>query len=326
MKVLALGEREINELLDSPENVKGLVDAIASAFKDYSIGNVVMPRRLVIHMDSDWWGVMPCGSRNLGFSVKVVNVIEGNKSRGLPTTQGIVVLLDDLTGTPLAILNGTVLTAWRTAAASAVSIKYLAANVGNIALIGAGLQARYHILLLTRVFNLRRLLIYSRTRSKAIELAELARGRGVDSEVVDNAPAAVKQADVVIALTTSREPVIRGSWLHEGMHVISIGAPERDARELDDDVIRKASLIVVDSREAVVNETGDIIIPLRNNLLRESDLVEIGELIAGLRRGRSSTEEITVFKSVGIAVEDLAAASYIYRLARDRGMGITIEL
>ena len=326
MKVTVIGEREVNELLDSPESAKKLVDAIASAFRDYSVGRVVMPRRTVMYIDNDWWGVMPCGSRNVGFSVKIVNVIESNKLRGLPTTQGIVILLDDTTGVPLAVINGTALTAWRTAAASAVSIKYVAASVDNVALIGAGLQARYHVLLLTRVFNVKRLLIYSRTKGKAIELMNLARDRGVDSVIVDSGFDAVKQADVVIALTTSKEPVIYGSWLHEGMHVISVGAPERESREFDDDVIRKASAIVVDSREAVINETGDIIIPMKNGLLAENNLIEIGEIIAGLRQGRSSSRDITVFKTVGIAVEDLAAASHVYRLARDRDMGVTIEL
>ncbi|PLC67964.1 ornithine cyclodeaminase [Vulcanisaeta sp. EB80] len=326
MKVTVIGEREVNELLDFPESAKKLVDAIASAFRDYSVGRVVMPRRTVMYIDNDWWGVMPCGSRNVGFSVKIVNVIESNKLRGLPTTQGIVILLDDTTGVPLAVINGTALTAWRTAAASAVSIKYVAASVDNVALIGAGLQARYHVLLLTRVFNIKRLLIYSRTKGKAIELMNLARDRGVDSVIVDSGFDAVKQADVVIALTTSKEPVIYGSWLHEGMHVISVGAPERGSREFDDDVIRKASAIVVDSREAVINETGDIIIPMKNGLLAENNLIEIGEIIAGLRQGRASSRDITVFKTVGIAVEDLAAASYVYRLARDRGMGVTIEL
>ena len=321
-----IGEKEVNEVLDEDKNAKGFVDAIASAFKDYSTGKVVMPQRMVVYLNNDWWGVMPCGARGIGFSVKIVNVIERNKARGLPTTQGIVTLLDDETGSPVAIINGTVLTAWRTAAATAVSIKYLAKRTDNVAIIGAGLQARYHVMLLTRVFNIRRLFIHSRTKARALELVKFARDRGLDAVVVDSGYDAVKQSDIAIAVTTSKEPVILGSWLHEGMHIASIGAPERDSRELDDEVIRRASIIVVDSRNAVLNETGDVIIPIKNGILTENNLIEIGEIVAGLRQGRLSDKDITVFKSVGIAVEDLAAASYIYNLTKDRNIGITVEI
>ncbi|GAB6946419.1 ornithine cyclodeaminase family protein [Vulcanisaeta sp. JCM 16161] len=326
MKLTIISGREVDEVLDSADGVTGLINAVAAAFRDYSSGKVKMPQRTVIYLDNDWWGVMPCGARNVGFSVKVVNVIEGNKARGLPTTQGIVMLMDDATGQPLAVINGTALTAWRTAAATAVSIKYMARSTDSLAMIGAGLQARYHLLVLSRAFSIKKLFIYSRTRERALELAGLARGRGIDAVVTDSGYDAVKQADVVVTATTSREPVIRGSWLHEGMHVASIGAPEVNARELDDDVIRRASVIAVDSRAAVMNETGDIIIPMKNGLILENSLIEIGEIISGARQGRLGDRDITLFKSVGIAAEDLAAALYIYGLVKSRNMGVTVEL
>ncbi len=215
MKLTIVSGREVDEVLDSTDGVTGLINAIATAFRDYSSGKVRMPQRTVIHLDNDWWGVMPCGARNLGFSVKIVNVIESNKVRGLPTTQGIVVLMDDITGQPMAVIDGTALTAWRTAAATAVSIKYLARSTDNLAIIGAGLQARYHVLLLSRAFPIKRILIYSRTREKVVELAKLAQGRGIDAVATDSSHDAIRQADVVITATTSREPVIHGSWLHE---------------------------------------------------------------------------------------------------------------
>ncbi|MFB6470185.1 MAG: ornithine cyclodeaminase family protein [Vulcanisaeta sp. AZ3] len=326
MKLRIVSGDDIDRLLDSRENAMGLVDAVALAFRDYSMGRFVMPQRVVMYINNDWWGVMPCGARGVGVSVKIVNVIESNKSRDLPTTQGIIVLFDDLTGPPLAVINGTSLTAWRTAAASAVSIKYMAKDVNNIALIGAGFQAKYHALLLTRIFNIRRFVIYSRTKERALELAKLINNRGVDSVVVDSGADTVKNVDVMIALTTSKEPVIHGSWLGKGIHVISVGAPERGSRELDDDVIRNARVIAVDSREAVTNETGDIIIPIRNGILSENNLIEIGEIVAGLRQGRTSADDITVFKSVGIAAEDIAAALYIHRVAENNGIGLTVEL
>ncbi len=326
MEITVINGGDVDKLVDSADGVAGLINAVAEAFRDYSLGNVKMPQRTVIYLNNDWWGVMPCGARGMGFSVKIVNVIEGNRARGLPTTQGIVILMNDITGQPLAVINGTVLTAWRTAAATAVSIKYLARGTDNIAIIGAGLQARYHLLLLSRAFSIKKLLIHSRTRERALELARLAQERGIDAVVVDSGVDAVRQADIVITATTSREPVIRGSWLHGGMHISSIGAPEVNARELDDEVIRRASTIVVDSRAAVMNETGDIIIPMKSGLINENDLVEIGEIISGVRQGRLGNDEITLFKSVGIAAEDLAAANYVYNLARSRNIGITLEL
>lgn len=286
MRLLIVNGREIDEVLDSKDGVNGLINAIAAAFKDYSSGVVKMPQRTVIYLNNDWWGgVMPCGARNLGFSVKIVNVIESNRARGLPTTQGIVVLMDDVTGQPMAVINGTALTAWRTAAATAVSIKYMARSMDNVAIIGAGLQARYHLILLFRAFPIRRVFIHSRTRERALELAKIAQDRGIDAVVVDSGYDAVRRADIVITATTSKEPVIRGSWLHEGMHIVSIGAPpEINARELDDDAIRKASVVAVDSRVAVMNETGDIIIPMKNGLISEKNLIEIGEIISGVRQ------------------------------------------
>ena len=326
MKLTIISGREVDELLDNTDGVIGLINAVAAAFRDYSSGLVKMPQRTVIYLNNDWWGVMPCGARNVGFSVKIVNVIEGNKARGLPTTQGIVVLMDDITGQPLTVINGTALTAWRTAAATAVSIKYMAQSTDSLAIIGAGLQAKYHLMVLSRAFSIKRLLIYSRTRERALELAKLAQDRGIDTVVVDSGYDAVRQADVVITATTSKEPIIHGLWLHKGMHIASIGAPEVNARELDDDVIRKVSVIAVDSRIAVMNETGDIIIPMKNGLITENSLIEIGEIISGMRKGRLGNDDITLFKSVGIAAEDLAAATYIYNLARGKNMGVTLEL
>lgn len=325
MKVRILRWADVDSILDG-DHAKDFVNHIASSFRDFSLGKLVMPQRTVFYIDSDWWGVMPCGFRDLGVSVKLVNVINRNAVRGLPTTQGLVLLFDDDTGSPKAIINGTALTAWRTAAASAVSINYLARGSDTIAIIGAGLQARYHAMLFTRVFNVRRFVISSRTKEKAFELARLIGSRGFEVKVVDTPQDAIKNADVIVAVTTSKTPVVLGKWLKEGQHVISIGAPERDARELDDEAIIRAKPIFVDSRNAVINETGDVTIPLSNGVLSEGELIEIGEVIAGIRPGRTSERSITVFKSVGIAAEDLAASVYVYNLAVRSNTGIMVEL
>ncbi|WP_069808195.1 ornithine cyclodeaminase family protein [Vulcanisaeta thermophila] len=325
MEVRVLRWVDVDSILDG-ENARGLVDSIANAFRDFSLGRAVMPQRTVFYLDDDWWGVMPCGLRGSGVAVKVVNVISRNASRGLPTTQGLVLLFDDETGTPRAVINGTALTAWRTAAATAVSIRYLARDTDSIAIIGAGLQARYHAVLFMRVFNVRKFIINSRTREKALKLAEFIRSRGFDAVVVDSVEDAVRGADVIVAATTNKTPVIMGEWLVNGQHVASIGAPERDARELNDEVLRRSRRLFVDSRKAVINETGDVIIPMNNRLIDENYLIEIGEVIANIKPGRTSDDEITVFKSVGIAAEDLAASVYIYNLAVKSNIGVTIEL
>jgi alanine dehydrogenase len=294
-----------------------LVEEVSRALALYSLGKTTTPPRLVLRIQGNWWGIMTSRIAGMGIAVKLVSVISGNASRGLPPVQGVVLLANEDSGEPLALIDGTVLTAWRTASASIASVIHMASSTDNLAIIGAGFQARYHVRVAADVLSIRRIVVSSRTRSKALDLARFASSMGIDAVVADSNEHAVRLGDVVIASTSSNTPVIAGGALRSGSHVVSIGAHEPGSRELDDEAIRRARVIAVDSREGALNETGDIIEPVRKDIVSRDDLVELGEIIAGLRRGRHGDDDITLFKSVGLAVEDTAAAYYVYSRCMD---------
>jgi len=312
---------EVMERLIDPRE---LVDLISRALALYSLRKTVTPPRLVLRIKGNWWGVMTSHIDGMGVATKLISVINSNTSRGLPPVQGIVLLADDESGIPLAVIDGTLLTAWRTACASIASIRYMGGFTDNLVIIGAGFQARYHLRVAARVINIRRVIIYSRTKARALDLARLAESLGLDHVVADSSEDAVRLGDVIIASTSSTTPVVMGRALREGTHVVSIGAHEPNTRELDDDVIKRARVIAVDSREGAMNETGDIIEPIKKGILRPDDLVELGEIVLGIRRGRHDPKDITVFKSVGLAVEDTAAAHYFYSKCSDLCMNIEL--
>jgi len=322
-KVLAISGRELEELL-KPEV---LVSEIEKAFALYSSGSTVTPPRTVMWVEGNWWGIMQSYVPNYGVGVKVVNVIPSNVERGLPTIQAIVTLFDPLTGTPLAVIEGGVLTALRTAAASAVSAKYMAPEArGPIAIIGTGYQARYQIVFVSHFYRTSEVRIYDIREEAAENFRKYAEKLGFRVAVCRSAREAIEGANLVIEASTTRIPVIEGEHLRPPAHVISIGAHVRDARALDDEVIKRAEVIVVDSREAVMLETGDIRIPIEAGILSKERICELGEVASGRRPGRITKEGITVFKSVGLAIQDAAAAAVAYRLALEKGLGKFIEL
>ncbi|MEM3132290.1 MAG: ornithine cyclodeaminase family protein [Sulfolobales archaeon] len=322
-KVLAISGRELEELL-KPEV---LVSEIEKAFALYSSGSTVTPPRTVMWVEGNWWGIMQSYVPNYGVGVKVVSVIPSNVERGLPTIQAIVTLFDPLTGTPLAVIEGGVLTALRTAAASAVSAKYMAPEArGPIAIIGTGYQARYQIVFVSHFYRTSEVRIYDIREEAAENFRKYAEKLGFRVAVCRSAREAIEGANLVIEASTTRIPVIEGEHLRPPAHVISIGAHVRDARALDDEVIKRAEVIVVDSREAVMLETGDIRIPIEAGILSKERICELGEVASGRRPGRITKEGITVFKSVGLAIQDAAAAAVAYRLALEKGLGKFIEL
>ena len=262
-----------------------------------------------------------------GVGVKVVNVIPANLERGLPTIQAVVDLFDPVTGSPLAIMEGGVLTALRTAAASAVSAKYMAPEArGPIAIIGTGYQARYQLRFVSHVYKADEVRAYD-IREEALEsFRRYAEGLGFRVLKCRSAAEAVEGSSLVIEASTTRSPVIEGRYLASPAHVISIGAHVRDARALDDEAIRRAEVIVVDSREAVMLETGDVRIPIERGIITMDRVYELGEVAAGKKPGRLTGVGITIFKSVGLAIQDAAAASVAYRLALEKGVGRFIEL
>jgi ornithine cyclodeaminase/alanine dehydrogenase-like protein (mu-crystallin family) len=292
---LTLNEAEVRRLL----RMEDLIPAIARALADLSAGRVVQPVRTVlpIAQHGGFLGVMPAYTGALG--AKLVTFYPNNQD--VPTHHALIVLFQPETGEPLAIMDGRLITEMRTAAASAVATQLLAAHDASVlAILGSGVQARSHLEALRLVRSFREVRVWSPRSARSF-----AQRFGV--QAAESAEEAVRDAHVVVVATTSTTPVLSGEWLSLGTHVNAVGATRPDWRELDDESLRRARLFV-DSREAATRESGDVI-------AGGQESAEIGEVITGTRPGRTSAEEITLFKSVGVAVEDLASAELVYRLA-----------
>ncbi|WP_448601090.1 ornithine cyclodeaminase family protein [Thermoflexus hugenholtzii] len=301
------------------------IEAMRAAFIAFSEGRAHIPQRLSISIPEQEGItlVMPGYVPPDALGLKVVSVFPRNPARGLPTLSALVVMLDPETGAPAALLDGAFLTAWRTGAASGLATDLLARpDAESLALIGAGAQARTQLLAVAAVRSLRRVRVYSRTPARAQALIEEMRGREGIPEDIAVAPtpeAAVAEADIVCTATNSSVPVFDGQALRPGTHINAIGSFTLEMRELDEETFRRAARVVVDSRAAALAEAGEVVWAIRQGILRETDLVELGEIAAGRCPGRERPEEITLFKSVGLAVQDLVAAQRVRQRIRAQG-------
>ncbi|WP_299286129.1 hypothetical protein [Thermoflexus sp.] len=295
------------------------IEAMRAAFIAFSEGRAHIPQRLSISIPEQEGItlVMPGYVPPDALGLKVVSVFPRNPARGLPTLSALVVMLDPETGAPAALLDGAFLTAWRTGAASGLATDLLARpDAESLALIGAGAQARTQLLAVAAVRSLRRVRVYSRTPARAQALIEEMQGQeGIpqDIAVAPTPEAAVAEADIVCTATNSSVPVFDGQALRPGTHINAIGSFTLEMRELDEETFRRAARVVVDSRAAALAEAGEVVWAIRQGILREADLVELGEIAAGRRPGRERPEEITLFKSVGLAVQDLVAAQRVWQ-------------
>ena len=294
--MLILDEAAVRRLL----NMRALIPAVERALRTLSAGEAAQPLRVMVPVagHGGFLGSMPAyAGGQLG--AKLVTFFPNNK--GVPTHHALVVLFKPETGEPMAVMDGRLITEMRTAAVSAAATNVLARrDAAVLAILGSGVQAHSHLEALRMVRDFREVRVWSPRNAGAF--AERFGVRGARS-----AEEAVRGADVVLVATTSRTPVLMGEWLAPGMHVNAIGAPRPDWRELDDEVMRKAKLYV-EQREAASRESGDVI--AGGNIF-----AEIGEVFGGKKAGRQSPGEITLFKSVGVAVEDLASAELVYQHA-----------
>lgn len=247
---------------------------------------------------------------------KLVSVYPGNGARNLPAIYGSYVLCNGETGAPLAILDGTALTVWRTAAASALASRHLSRkDASRMVMVGAGALAPHLIRAHASVRPIRHVAIWNRSREKAAALAEglSSAVAGVSVTVATDLQAAVEEADIVSCATISTNPIVSGDWLRPGAHLDLVGGFTPNMREADDAAVRRASLFV-DTRNGGLHEAGDIVDPLRRGVIAESDVkADLFDLTRGAHAGRATPEEITLFKSVGTALEDLAAAMLVWR-------------
>jgi ornithine cyclodeaminase len=260
--------------------------------------------------------------------LKVITVFPGNHAHGLESHLGVVMLFEGEHGRPVALLEAAAVTAIRTAAVSALATRLLAPPAaGDLAILGAGVQARSHLAALREVRPIRRLRVWSRNGENARRFAaEVAERDGLEAVASPSAQEAVASADLICTVTSAREPVLAGEWLSPGAHVNAVGACTPAARELDSAAVARARLFV-DRRESALNEAGDLLIPLREGTVGEDHIRgELGDLLLGRIEGRRDAAEVTLFKSLGLAVEDLAAARHVYRKALAAGRGVALEL
>ena len=324
MKLLVLSARDLQSVLSMPESI----NAMKAAFAELSAGNVVAPTRLHVPV-ADVGGVslfMAAYSPGLGLAAKAVSVFPGNSQIGKPVIHGLVLVLDPQTGEPRALCDGTFLTAWRTGAASGAATDLLARpDASTAAIIGCGAQARTQALAIGCVRELEEIRLYD-TDSKRIDAFVADFQPRIDARLIRSADAdaAVAGADIICTATTSRTPVFDGRRLKPGAHVNGVGSFTLDAQEVDATTVAR-SRIFVDSREAALAEAGDLVIPLRAGMTRAEEWTELGAVVRGTAVGRGADEEITFFKSVGHAAQDVAAATQAVAAARARGIGSEIE-
>lgn len=306
------------------------VEGMNRAFGALSAGYADVPLRSRVQSNGTTL-VMPVYlPESDALAVKIVSVFPANLEHGLPTIHALVLALDPQTGEPLAMMEGGSLTAIRTGAGSGAATKLLAReDAKTVAIIGSGVQAQTQLEAVCTVRAIERVLVYSRTQANAERFAEVMAGYDVvpdDIEVANSAAAAVREADIICAATTSATPVFVGEDVKPGTHINAVGSFTPEMQEVDETTIRRAR-VYVDSREAVMAEAGDLIIPVRAGRVPESHIyAEIGEVVLGKKTGREDNDQITYFKSVGVAAQDGVAAAIALTKAREQGIGVPLSL
>jgi alanine dehydrogenase len=328
--VLILSRSEVERLLD----LDMLVEALAAAMAEVSAGTVSMPARIMARVDDHegLLGAMPAYLPSSAMlETKLVSIFPRNAGTGIPSHQAVIVAFDPRTGSPAALMDGTAITETRTACCSALATRLLARpDAAVLAVLGTGVQARAHARAVTRVRTFREVRVAGRDPGKAsVVAAELAGELGLDIRAAGSFGEAMEGADVVCAATHSPEPVVRRAWVSPGTHVNSVGF-NLAGREVDAETVRDA-VVVVESRAAALAPApagaNDLTWAIRDGVIGQDHVhAEIGELVAGIRPARTSPDQITLYKSVGIAAQDAAAAALVLAEAERRGAGTRIDL
>jgi alanine dehydrogenase len=320
MEVTLLTSEEIQQLV----TLREVIEIVEEAFRQKGEGKVQMPPKLYVSFEKGDFRTMPAYLPVMGAAgVKVVNVHPQNPLLNLPTVMATIFLLDAETGAPLAIMDGTWITAARTGAAGAIAAKYLARrNSKRVGIVGAGVQARYQLLALAELMKVEEVKVASRERA-SIYAAEM-RQRGFEVEVGTIAEVA-RSADILVTTTPVTQPIVMNRDIGGGTHINAIGADAPGKEELDPLILKRAKIVVDDYEQAC--HSGEVNVPLSRGLLRREEIYgELGEIVAGKKRGRESEKEITVFDSTGLAIQDVAVAWAVYKKAEERGVGRKIRL
>ena len=324
--MLILTRDDVNRLI----RTQAVIDAVATAHAELAGGTAHQSLEAPTPL-ADGAVMLPmCASLGAppAAGVKVLTDVPGNPARALPKQQSTIIVIDPLTGGCRGILDGVEITRHRTAAASAVATRHLArATVQTLGLIGAGAQASSHLRALSSVRDFERVTVWSRSRATAERFAARHADDGRPIQILDSPEAVVRSADVLCTLTPSLEAYVRGEWCAPGLHVNAVGAPPRpDHREIDTNGIIR-SLLVVDDRAAATSRSGEVCIPIAEGAITADHIhAELGQLIIGTRTGRTREDQITLFNSVGLAIQDVATASRILDAAETEGIGLQVDL
>ena len=328
MDVLLLSHEEVSALLP----VEECIPLMRAALVSHARGQAHQPLRTIVRPPeaAGIMGLMPAYSSgtHAAYGLKAICVFPGNPARGLDSHQGAVLLFSAETGELLAVVNASAVTEVRTAAVSGVATQALAReDAGELAVIGAGVQARSHVEAMSRVRRIRRCRVASRRAERAREFAdELGAKYTFPVEAVATVEEALRGADLIVTATSAAEPVVRRGWVAAGAHINAVGACTPNARELDAATVAASSLFV-DSVESATNEAGDFLRAVAEGSISRSHIrAELGDVLDGTKPGRTSEDEITLFKSLGLAVEDLAAVEYLYRKSEEAGAGTWASL
>jgi alanine dehydrogenase len=318
-RILILNDKMVRQSVKVSEAIK----AVEEAFRFLGQGKVQMPAKLYLHLDkySGDFRAMPAyieGYRSCG--IKWVNVHAGNAKRGLPTVMALIILSDPGNGLPLCVMDATYATALRTAAAGAVAAKYLARpDSTKVALVGCGAQARTQLEALNQIFDIGQVNVWGLRIQEAKgfinQMRHLVKSHMTACDTIRDC---VREADIVVTTTPSRRPLVKSTWIKQGTHINAIGADAKGKQELDPEILRMARVVVDSCQQA--SHSGEINVPLSKGLFSRKDIyADIGELVCGKKPGRQSYEEITVFDSTGLAIQDIAIANIIYTKAKRSG-------
>ncbi len=305
-------EEQVKELLSLPE----AIEAVESAFRDKAEGQVVMPPKLIVPLPGGDLRAMPAylPRQNIA-GVKVVNSHPNNREKGLPSVMATLVIVEPETGFPIAVIEATYLTALRTAAAGALGTRTLAnPNSGKLAILGAGTQGRFQLLSHKLVLpNLEQVCIWSLDEDLAWQVKrELEPQLGVEIKVCPDPETAVREANVIVTTTPSRQPLVRNEWVSDGTHLTCIGADAPGKQELDPAILQRARIFLDDMAQGM--ESGEVNVPIHKGLLKPEQIAgELGEVLVGKKEGRRSDDEITVFSSTGLAIQDIACGAVVLK-------------
>lgn len=323
--MLVLSYEDVSRLLPMHECIEVMEEALGALAR----GEMYLPLRFVVRPPdaAGFIGLMPAyrGGESPAFGLKAINVIPDNpRLRGLDAHQGGVLLSDGETGEPVAFLNASAITEIRTAAVSAVATRALARpGVRELAVLGAGVQARSHLEAMAALGTFERARVWSPTAEHARKLAQEADG-AFPVEAVGSAEEAVRAADVIVTATAATEPVLSREWVVDGAHINAVGACLPHIRELDAQTVADSAFFT-DRRESAEAEAGDYVLALQEGAIEPGHIrAELGEVVAGMAEGRTADDEITIFESLGLAIEDLAAADHVVRRARAEGVGVDV--